>query len=322
MSQGGQGIPEQRGSSTADPGRSTRHVARTLTLPALTPFSLPPVLRSHGWVRLAPFSADEDRSRLARIERLRSGRVVELVIKEASGGVTVEVSADLGWSEEEEVRRKVAWMLGLDQDLSPFYAVAREEPKLALVEERAQGRILKSPTLFEDVVKTILTTNTSWAGTIRMVEALVSQFGDPLPRDRSLRAFPTPGQLAALDEQTLRAVARLGYRAPFVLELARGVASGALDLEGLQTTEEPTEELRARLLEINGVGAYSAANLLIMLGRYDFIPVDSWARKLVSHEWYQGEPVRSIEVETSFERWGKWKGLAYWFWEWSYLAGE
>jgi 3-methyladenine DNA glycosylase/8-oxoguanine DNA glycosylase len=322
MSQGGQGIPQQRGSSTADPGRSSSHLARTLTLPALPPFSLSPVLRSHGWVSLAPFSADEDRSRLSRIERLRSGQVVELVIEEAGGGVTVEVSADLGWSEEQEVAQKVAWMLGLDQDLSPFYAVARAEPKLARVEAQAQGRILKSPTLFEDVVKTILTTNTSWAGTIRMVEALVSQFGDPLPRDRSLRAFPTPGQLAALDEETLRSVARLGYRAPFVLELARGVASGTLDLEGLQTTEEPTEELRALLLEINGVGAYSAANLLIMLGRYDFIPVDSWARKLVSHEWYDGEPVRSIEVETSFERWGKWKGLAYWFWEWSYLASE
>jgi 3-methyladenine DNA glycosylase/8-oxoguanine DNA glycosylase len=293
-----------------------------LTLPAFPPFSLAPVLRSHGWVRLAPFSADEDRSRLSRIERLRSGRVVELVIQEANGGVKVEASADLGWSEEEEVTHKVTWMLGLDQDLSAFYAVARDEPKLSQVEARAQGRILRSPTLFEDVVKTILTTNTSWAGTIRMVQALVSQFGDPLPGDRSRRAFPTAGQVAALDAQTLRSVARLGYRAPYVLELARSAASGDLDLEGLRTTEEPTDQLRERLLGINGVGAYSAANLLIMLGRYDFIPVDSWARRVVSHEWYNGEPVRSVEVEAAFERWGEWKGLAYWFWEWSYLAGE
>jgi 3-methyladenine DNA glycosylase/8-oxoguanine DNA glycosylase len=294
----------------------------TLSLPAVPPFSLPAVLRSHGWIRLAPFTADEDRSRLARIERLRSGQVVELLIKEADGGVTVEVSADLSSSEEKEIGQKVAWMLGLDQDLSPFYAEAREESKLAHVEREAQGRILRSPTLFEDVVKTILTTNTSWAGTIRMVEALVSQFGDPWPGDRSRCTFPTASQLATLNDQTLRSVARLGYRAPFVLELAQEVASGELDLEGLQTTDEPTEELRERLLGINGVGAYSAANLLILLGRYDFLPVDSWARKLVSHEWHNGEPVRSVEVEAAFERWGRWKGLAYWFWEWSYLAGE
>jgi 3-methyladenine DNA glycosylase/8-oxoguanine DNA glycosylase len=297
-------------------------VATTLTLPALHPFSLPAVLRSHGWIRLAPSSADEERSRLSRIEGLRSGQVVELVVEEANGGVAVEVSADLTSSEEKEVEQKVTWMLGLNQDLSPFYAVARDESKLAHVEPQAQGRILRSPTLFEDVVKTILTTNTSWAGTIRMVESLVSQFGDPWPGDRSRRTFPTASHLATLNDQTLRSVARLGYRSPFVLELAQGVESGDLDLEGLQTTDEPTEELRERLLGINGVGAYSAANLLIMLGRYDFIPVDSWARKLVSHEWHNGEPVRSVEVEAAFERWGRWKGLAYWFWEWSYLAGD
>jgi len=294
----------------------------TLTLPALPPFSLSAVVRSHGWVRLAPFSWHEDSGRLSRIERLSSGRVVELAIREASDGVQVDVSGDPGWSEEEDVRRRVTWMLGLDQDLSDFYAVAREEPKLAQVEARAQGRILRSPTLFEDVVKTMLTTNTSWTGTIRMVEALVSQFGDPLPGERSRRAFPTPSQLAALDVQTLRSVGRLGYRAPYVLELARSVASGDLNLEGFRTADEPTEELRARLLDIDGVGAYSAANLLILLGRYDFIPVDSWARKVVSHEWHGGEPVRSVEVEAAFERWGSWKGLVYWFWEWSYLTGD
>ena len=289
-----------------------------LTMRAHRPFSLSAVIRSHGWRGLAPFSADENGNRLSRVERLHSGRVVELVIQEANGGVTVIVSSKTSRTELDEVADKVTWMLGLDQDLSGFYAVARPEPKLAQVETHAQGRILRSPTLFEDVVKTILTTNTSWSGTIRMVEALVSQFGDPLPEDPSRRSFPTPGQLAALDVQTLRSVARLGYRAPYVLELARGVASGDLDLESLQTTGDPTEQVRAGLLDINGVGAYSAANLLIILGRYDYIPVDSWARKLVAHEWHAGEPVGDAEVEAAFDHWGKWKGLAYWFWDWSY----
>jgi 3-methyladenine DNA glycosylase/8-oxoguanine DNA glycosylase len=293
-----------------------------LALPACPPFSLPAVIRSHGWASLAPFSADENRSRLSRIERLDSGRVVEIVMEEADGGVSVGVPSDLSSAELNEVQRKVTWMLGLNQDLSPFYALARDEPKLAGAERRAQGRILKSPTLFEDVVKTILTTNTAWSGTIRMVEALVSQLGDPLPRDPSRRTFPSASQVASAEVQRLGSTTRLGYRTPFVLDLARAVASGDLPLESLQTSEAPTDEVRAHLLEIDGVGAYSAANLLIMLGRYNFIPVDTWARKLVSHEWHNGQPVRSVEVEAAFEHWGKWKGLAYWFWEWSYLAGD
>jgi len=115
-------------------------------------------------------------------------------------------------------------------------------------------------------------------------------------------------------------VAGLGYRAPYVLELARSLASGALDLEGFKATDTPTPELRQELLAIKGVGEYAAANLLMLLGRYDFVPVDSWALKMVSHEWYAGEAVGRAEVESAFERWGEWKGLAYWFWDWSYSA--
>ena len=58
----------------------------------------------------------------------------------------------------------------------------------------------------------------------------------------------------------------------------------------------------------------------MLLERYDFLPVDSWALKLVSHEWYDGGPVGQAEVEAAFAHWGQWKGLAYWFWDWSYLA--
>jgi len=299
-----------------------------LTLSARPPFSLSAVIGSHGWVRLAPFGEDDRNGGLTYVGQLDSGLVVEMFIQEVADGVSIEVDGQLSKAEREEVACKVEWMLGLEQDFSAFYALAHDEPKLAHVEEQAQGRLLRCPTLFEDVVKTILTTNTSWAGTIRMVEALVSQFGDPLPADPTRQAFPSPDQLAATDEETLRSAARLGYRAPYVLELARAVASGtlrlgsgqALDLESLKTTTVPTVQLRKRLLEIRGVGKYAAANLLMLLGRYDFVPVDSWALKIVSHEWYNGESVGQAEVEAAFEHWAEWKGLAYWFWDWSYTS--
>lgn len=289
-----------------------------LTLPAVAPFALPAVIRSHGWIRLAPFHEIHDGRGLAYVARLDSGQVLELRVREAPAGVRVETDAALSPTEVEHVRSTVDWMLGLGQDYTDFYAVARAEPKLAQVAERAEGRVLRSPTLFEDTVKTIATTNTSWAGTIRMVDAIVAQFGDPLPEDAARRAFPTPDQIASADEATLRSETGLGYRAPYVLELARSVASGALDLESLKDADLPTPDLRKQLLSIKGIGDYAAANLLLILGRHDHIPVDSWAFKMVSHEWYAGEPIGRAEVEAAFEHWGEWQGLAYWFWDWSY----
>lgn len=292
-----------------------------LTLPVHPPFSLSSVITSHGWARLAPFGVDEPDRELTRVERLDSGQVVSLSIRMVDDKVCVESDEALDSAGRKEIARRVAWMLGLDQDLSAFYALVRGEPRLAQAEEKAQGRLLRSPTLFEDTVKTILTTNTAWSGTIRMAGALVSGFGDPLPADASRHAFPTPEQLAAADEETLRSAARLGYRAPYVLHLARAVTEGKLDLEALKTADLPTAQLRERFLAIKGVGGYAAANLLMLLGRYGFIPVDSWALTLVSREWHGGRPVGRAEVEAAFERWGEWQGLAYWLWEWT-RAGE
>ncbi|MCX6028941.1 MAG: hypothetical protein NT169_06530 [Chloroflexi bacterium] len=291
-----------------------------LILTARPPFSFAAVVNSHGWPQLAPCTWDKEAGMLAYVTRLSAGRVLELRLVEAPNGVQVAVDDSLSDAERAEVTRQVTWMFGLNMDFSAFYAAARHEPKLAHTETRAQGRVLRSATLFEDTVKTITTVNTAWSGTIRMVKALVTLFGSPLPADPARRAFPTSEQIAATDEATLRGQARLGFRAPFVLALARTVASGSFDLEALKTSDLPTPDLRKRLLSIKGVGDYAVANLLMLLGRYDAIPVDSWAMKMVSQEWHGNQPIGRTEVEAAFERWGAWKGLAYWFWDWTPVA--
>jgi 3-methyladenine DNA glycosylase/8-oxoguanine DNA glycosylase len=288
-----------------------------IELPARPPFSLQQVITSHGWPQLAPFLWDQSSGELRRVERLASGRVLELRFDQAMGGAVVEIDGDLLATERAEVEAKVQWMLGLDQDFSDFYAAASGEPKLARAEAQAMGRVLRSPTLFEDTVKTIATTNTTWGGTIRMIDALVRLYGDPLPANPARKAFPTPEQLAGVDGDSLRADVKLGYRASYVLALAQAVASGTLDLEALKDSGLPTPELRQRLLAIKGVGGYAAANLLVILGRYDYVPVDSWAMSQVAREWHGGQPVGEKEVNTAFERWGEWKGLAFWCWDWA-----
>jgi 3-methyladenine DNA glycosylase/8-oxoguanine DNA glycosylase len=293
-----------------------------MTLKAHPPFSLYSTVRSHGWWQLAPFSFEEDPPVLNYTLQLVSGRVVGLSISETTDGVLVEAEDSMTSEERGEVRETITWMLGLDLDFSSFYALARNKPKLARMEEKAQGRVLRSPTLFEDTIKTILTTNTLWAATIRMNENLIQQFGKPLEENPSRRAFPTPKRLSEKNEAILREKTRLGYRAPYVLRLAESVTSGEIDLEALKHSNLPTEQLRKKLLAIKGVGDYAAANLSIILGRYDYLPVDSWALKVVSHEWHDGAQIGKKEVQDAFEKWGDWKGLAYWFWDWSYYKKD
>ncbi len=303
-------------------------------LPARKPFKFMSVVNSHGWTQLAPFSFDETSKTLSYILRLSNGRVIELRLTDGRDGVNVETDR-LKKSEQKEVVGSVAWMFGLDMDFSAFYAASRAEPKLAHVKKQALGRLLRSPTLFEDVVKTIFTTNTLWGATKNMTKRLVEEYGVALtsypkssggsssspPADEAPKAFPTPEAIAASNPETIKEKIRVGYRAPAIHELAVRVASGKYDLESLKNSSLPTLELRKELMTINGVGPYAAANLLLILGRSDFIPVDSWALKLVSHEWYRGKPITAREVEKRFEKWGEFKGLAFWFWDWKYNGG-
>ena len=287
------------------------------TLPARPPFNFHSVIYSHGWYQLAPFTLDEESNTLQYILQLASGRVVELKIREAVDGVGVE-TGKLDKAERREVTGKVTWMFDLDSDFSDFYEAFRAEPKLAHAETEARGRVLRSPTVFEDVVKTILTTNTLWGATKNMTRKLVNEFGAPLEGQPEKRAFPTPASIAASSPEILKEVVRVGYGAPAIHQLAVRVADGKLDLESYKTSTLPTLDLRKELLKINGVGPYAAANLLVILGRHDFIPIDSYALKMVSHEWYKGKPVTAKEVEKRFEKWGERKGLAFWFWDWKY----
>jgi 3-methyladenine DNA glycosylase/8-oxoguanine DNA glycosylase len=134
--------------------------------------------------------------------------------------------------------------------------------------------------------------------------------------DPSRRAFPLPEVIARSRETTLRKLG-LGYRSPYLLQLARGVVAGKFDLESLRDPSRPTEEVRRDLLALPGIGPYAAATLLGILGRYDFIGVDTEAMSLVSKGFYGGQPIGTKEIEAVFARWGKFKSLAYWFWDWA-----
>ena len=300
-----------------------------LYLSAIPPLNFDSVARSHGWIQLPPldYTRDGERGIPTLITVLRFERpdepplIAEVTIRPAAEdaekpGVVVTTDVPRIPVIVETLKKRVTWMLGLEQDLSDFFELAHGEPRLAHVEPQAQGRILRSPTLFEDVVKTILTTNTSWSGTVRMIEALVNQLGSPLPGDRDRRAFPTPAQIAAVDEIFLREKTKLGYRAPRIINLARDVAAGNLDLEVLKDPSLESSEVREALRAIKGVGSYAAASLMTMLGHFGDIPVDSWARTQVSRFWHNGESVTQDQVREAFAAWGDWQALVYWFWNW------
>jgi 3-methyladenine DNA glycosylase/8-oxoguanine DNA glycosylase len=208
-------------------------------------------------------------------------------------------------------------ILRLDADLSPFYAIAANDPDLAWATAGA-GRMARCTTVFEDVVKTICTTNCAWSATERMVNALVEHLGERAPGVPASgtrgRAFPTPEAMAEKDEGWYREVVRAGYRGRYLQALATSVASGDLDLEGFATAtddELSDEEMAKQLLALPGVGPYAAAHIMMMLGRYDRLIFDSWTRPKYAR--LTGvESATDPEITARFAPYGRYAGLAFW----------
>ena len=282
------------------------------TLPAPADFSFTETISAHGWRRLLPFVWHEEAQTLERTEELTGGTVVGLQMSAGDGQVTINVDGD---GDEAEITRRVRRMLQLDLPLSEFHAYCRTRPELHAIAECQQGRMLRCPTLFEDAVKVIATTNTTWAQTIAMTARLVEHFGAPLPHAPERRAFPTPQRLAAVPFDDFAAQARMGYRSAYVHALAARIAAGQLDLEAWQDAALNPAELRKNLLSLPGIGPYGAACLMLYLGRPEHVNADSWARTLLSK--HLGHPVTDKEVHAFFEHHGVWRGLVYLFYPWN-----
>lgn len=273
---------------------------------------------------LAPFAWNSANEELERVELLDSGRAILLRLAASDEGDHVRLRVALQAEEEpsaadvQQLEAKLRWMLKLDEDLSEFYALAAQHKQLTHLAAGGRGRLLRSPTLWEDVVKTICTTNVSWSNTVSMVRRLVEQLGTPLAADPARRAFPTPQQVAAADPSLFDSQIRLGYRNGYVIQLAREIVEGRRDLEALKQSALAGAELRKELRTIKGVGDYAANTLLVLLGHYHELPVDSAFRSHVrtrhfAHKMAQGESPTDAEMEALYEHWGRWKALGYWF---------
>jgi N-glycosylase/DNA lyase len=273
-------------------------------------FSFKRTVLSHGWCELPPFDLDQKNWTLMRVIDIDEARPITVTLTESPGGFKITTRRKLSRGAAAKVERAARHMLRLDDDMTVFYESVSAEPDFAWIARAGAGRMLRAPTVFEDLVKTICTTNCSWALTDKMVRGLVCGLGRESQDGR--RTFPTPEAMASASESFYRDEVRAGYRAPYLKELAERVASGSLDVERWLASDLPTSELVREMKQVKGVGTYAAENMLKLVGRYDGLALDSWVRGKFARTRNKGRPAPDKKIERYYSRFGPWRGLALW----------
>jgi N-glycosylase/DNA lyase len=288
-------------------------ITTVLHIPVPQKFNFQRTVFSHGWCALPPFSTSEDRTVLTRIVRLIDRTIVKIDIRSQNRvELTVEAHAakSLSKAQKADLKTQIASCMRLNEDFVEFYRFIKPSPQYRWILKAGAGRLLRAPTLFEDIVKMICTTNCSWALTEIMTGNLTKIFGQEF--DGTAYTFPEPETIAGSTESFLRKHIRAGYRSPYILEFAERAADKTLDVESWRREPLPTEELFKRLRSIKGIGEYAAGNLLRLLGHYDRLGLDSWVRGKYYELHHAGRKVSDSTIEKHYSSFGMWRGLVFW----------
>ena len=209
------------------------------------PFDLRRTALLHAGVGLAPTAWDGARLHL----RL-------------PGPVTVDGAGTVAWRDEAPTAAALRRVLAPDDDLEPLWRACDAVEGLGWVRASGTGRVLRSPSVWQDVVGALAQVRSSYRGAQARMRALVGDGPFPAPAEVSGRTH-LPGW---------------GLREPWLRGLAVAVDAGDVDPERWLDPGLDDATVQRELLAVPGVGAFSAAQLMPLLGRPRPMVLDGWLR--------------------------------------------
>ncbi|KAB1220787.1 hypothetical protein CJ030_MR3G027886 [Morella rubra] len=332
-------------------------------------FNMEKAVCNHGFFMMAPNAWIPSTKTLQRPLRLANSAVSVLVsISHPASGtanyilIQVHDTDKVSPQDEKAILEQVARMLRIserdERNLREFQNLHPE------AKEKGFGRCFRSPSLFEDAIKSLLLCNCTWTRTLDMAKALCElqwELANGLIPDkcenlarqysrkrglkrkqatrkqskvkkcerncsdnsqlplkgkdcRPLGNFPSSKEVAMLNEYFLENHCNLGYRARYIVKLAKQVESGKLKLKEFDDDHSATcEELYEKLTKIKGFGPFACANVMMCMGYYQLVPVDTeTVRHLRQVHGRKKETVHE-DVKDVYDKHAPFQSLAYWF---------
>ena len=254
------------------------------------------------------------------LQVIRIGGKLALLALESAGIVKLprlraELKArqEINHADTEEAAKIVTRLFNLDLDLLPFYAIAKNDETLFEITQRLRG--LRSPTtqtIYEALMDSIVEQQISLKVATTIERRMIKKFGEALTIEGDVYyAYPAPKVLADADFNELRGCGLSGRKAEYVKGISAAVTAGKLDLEKFRSYGS-AEDIVRELDAVRGIGIWTAELTVIRaLQKWDAMPADDVGlRRIISKYYRGGRRISSEEARKIAEPWGKWRGLA------------
>ncbi|MFK7883706.1 MAG: DNA-3-methyladenine glycosylase [Phycisphaerales bacterium] len=291
----------------------------TLTIKAPGDYDLARDFCSYGYFLLEPNHWEPETQSAARVLNLAEGPAAAAIDQRPGRDLRARFDRTLIRSEQVEAKSQLARMLGTDiaqSEINDFHRVDSRWKK------SGRGRLCRSPTLFEDIIKTVTSCNVAWPSTITMNRRLCEVMGQRAPSGGF--AFPTPQKLARAKPMTLRARCRVGYRDGRIVDLARLFVKGHIDEAWLTDAATPSDDVFQFLKSLPGIGPYAAGNIMQLLGRYDRLAIDTesfrHARTVLGMDGTDTQLTK--QLTTYYDAFGRHRFRSYWFELWDFYESK
>ncbi len=270
-----------------------------------------------GWDLFTPFEVFEDGTMWTALHIGRT--LVGLKLRSAGETNSPKISVTAFFSNEagelvEPMKGVLAEKLGVGDDVSEFYRFARRDPILKHPVEDLYGmHDTLGGSVFDFAILAICLQMAPLKRSERMMDYLVGRYGKVAEFDgKKVNAWPVPSDISRVSTKELERTCNLGYRAKYLVQLARRLEKGFPTLEELARL--PTEESKRMLMELPGIGDYSAD---IINPRAGF-PIDAWSVDVFGKLFFGREPRNARDAiarvkKEGLRRWGRWSWMAFFY---------
>ena len=262
------------------------------------------IILSHGWYALKPFHAISNPPYLLIVFDIPDGSGVLEVKTNAKNSHVTSISGS------PDVCMTVArHCLSLDYDPCLIIKTAEKDSKWKWVVDNRIGRFLRSPTLYEDCCKAVLSTNTTWQRTATMTAQLVDKHGLKI---RNLRAFPSPKRLLRSSEGQLRSSIGCGYRARYLINVAEAALDKPDFFGGVGFKNLTNKEFADRLYQIKGLGHVSVNYISMLYSKPNDFAVDSYVKRRIAELWGRSKVDNLDYLRRRYKRFGSYAPIIFW----------